>query len=52
MDNEFKATKYSPTIKLDLILHLDENMLLQLADVCQADFMLAEIQITLLSYLI
>ena len=34
---ETKATKYAPTIKLDLISDADDNMILELADECLAD---------------
>ncbi len=37
---EAKATKYAPTIKLDLIPDADDNMILELADECLADFVI------------
>jgi uncharacterized protein len=37
---EMKATKYAPTIKLDLISDVDDNMILELADECLADFII------------
>jgi hypothetical protein len=37
---ETKATKYAPTIKLDLISDADDNMILELADECLADFVI------------
>jgi uncharacterized protein len=39
-DIERKARKYTPTIKLDLISDKDDNMILELADVCLADFVI------------
>lgn len=36
-DIEAKATKYYPTITLDLISDIDDNMILELADECRAD---------------
>ena len=35
-----KAKKYQPTIKLDLISDKDDNMILELAETCQADFII------------
>ena len=40
VDIEDKATKFVPTIKLDLISDADDNMILELADKCQADFVI------------
>ena len=40
VDIEMKATKFSPLIKLDLISDVDDNMILELADVCSADFII------------
>jgi uncharacterized protein len=37
---EAKATKYSPTIKIDLISDDDDNMILELADECLADYVI------------
>ncbi len=37
---EAKATKYHPTITLDLISDDDDNMILELADECLADFVI------------
>ena len=37
---EAKATKYNPTITLDLISDDDDNMILELADECLADFVI------------
>ena len=37
---EAKSTKYIPTITLDLILDDDDNMILELADECLADFVI------------
>lgn len=37
---ESKAIKFIPTIKLGLISDLDDNMILELADVCSADFII------------
>ena len=39
-DIERKAQKYKPTIQLDLISDKDDNMILELADVCLADFVI------------
>ncbi len=39
-DIETKATKYFPTITLDLISDDDDNMILELADECGADFVI------------
>jgi len=40
VDIESKATKYSPSLKLDLISDADDNMILELADECLADFVI------------
>ena len=37
---EAKATKYNPTITLDLISDDDDNMVLEVADECLADFVI------------
>jgi putative PIN family toxin of toxin-antitoxin system len=37
---EASAVKYFPTIKLDLISDDDDNMILELADECAADFII------------
>lgn len=37
---ESKAIKFEPNIKLDLISDKDDNMILELADECQADFII------------
>jgi len=37
---ESKATKYTPKITLDLISDADDNMILELADECLADFVI------------
>ena len=37
---EAKATKYIPTITLDIISDDDDNMILELADKCLADFVI------------
>jgi hypothetical protein len=37
---ETKANKFAPTIKLDLISDADDNMILELADECLADFVI------------
>ena len=37
---EAKATKYNPTITLDLISDDDDNMVLELADECLANFVI------------
>ncbi len=39
-DIEAKSTKFIPTIKLQLISDLDDNMILELADKCSADFVI------------
>jgi uncharacterized protein len=36
-----KAAKYIPTTKIDLISDKDDNMILELADECKADFIIA-----------
>lgn len=38
--NVSKATKYLPTIKLQLLSDSDDNMILELADECLADFVI------------
>ena len=40
VDMESKSTKFIPTIKLDLISDTDDNMILELADICLADFII------------
>lgn len=37
---ETKALKYNPTIKLDLLKDKDDDMILELADECLADFII------------
>ena len=37
---ESKATKYIPTVKLQLIADTDDNMIFELADECLADFVI------------
>ena len=37
---EMNATKYFPTTKIDLIKDNDDNMILELADECKADFII------------
>jgi uncharacterized protein len=37
---EAKSIKFNPTIKLDLISDKDDNMILELADDCKADFVI------------
>ncbi len=37
---EAKATMFRPKIKLDLITDSDDNMILELADECEADFII------------
>ncbi len=37
---ETKAIKYFPTVKLELISDDDDNMILELADECKADFII------------
>ena len=37
---EMKSKKYVPKIKLDLISDVDDNMILELADECLADFVI------------
>ena len=39
-DIEGKAVKYNPTVKLELISDDDDNMILELADECNADFVI------------
>ncbi len=52
VDIETKAIKFIPTIRLDIISDLDDNMILELADVCQADFIITgnSIDFTFLTY--
>ena len=40
VETEAKATKYNPTITLDLILDDDDNMILELTDECLANFVI------------
>lgn len=40
VDIEAKSIKFIPTIKLDLISDKDDNMILELADECNADFVI------------
>lgn len=40
VDIETKAKKYFPKITLDLILDDDDNMILELADECEADYII------------
>jgi putative PIN family toxin of toxin-antitoxin system len=40
VDIENMSTKYFPTIKLDIISDLDDNKILELADVCEAEFII------------
>ena len=37
---EMNASKYFPTIRIDLIKDADDNMILELADECKADFII------------
>ncbi len=37
---ELKATKYAPSIKLDLVSDADDNMIIELADESLADFII------------
>jgi putative PIN family toxin of toxin-antitoxin system len=37
---EKRASKYYPTIKLDIVRDLDDNKLLELAESCEADFLI------------
>jgi len=39
-DIETKSIKFKPTIKLDLISDKDDNMILELAEECKADFVI------------
>ena len=39
-DIETKAAKFVPSVKLDLISDKDDNMILELADECKADFII------------
>ncbi len=40
LEIEKRANKYFPTIKLDIIRDLDDNMLLELAQTCNAEFLI------------
>ena len=40
VDIEMKSKKYVPTIKLDLISDVDDNMILELADECLVDYII------------
>lgn len=40
VDIEIRAVKYKPTLTLDLISDKDDNMILELADECKADFVI------------
>lgn len=40
VDIETKSSKFVPTVKLDLISDADDNMILELADECLADFII------------
>ena len=40
VDIDSKATRFIPTIKLDLISDADDNKILELADECSADFVI------------
>ena len=40
VDIETEATKYFPTIHIDLISDKDDNIFLELAEECQADFII------------
>ena len=40
VDIEKKAIKYFPTIRLEIINDLDDNKLLELAEICSADFLI------------
>ncbi len=39
-DIESRAIKFHPTIKIDIISDKDDNMILELADECEADFII------------
>ncbi|WP_158859341.1 putative toxin-antitoxin system toxin component, PIN family [Lunatibacter salilacus] len=39
-DIETKATKFVPSLKFDLISDKDDNMILELAEACKADFII------------
>jgi uncharacterized protein len=39
-DIETKSIKFKPTLKLDLISDKDDNMILELAEECKADFII------------
>jgi uncharacterized protein len=40
IDIESKAIKFIPTVKLDLLSDKDDNIILELADECSADFII------------
>lgn len=40
VDIETKSSKFVPTVKLDLISDADDNIILELADECLADFII------------
>lgn len=40
LEIEKRANKYFPTIKLDIIRDLDDNKLLELAQTCNAEFLI------------
>ena len=40
VDIESRAVKYHPTLILDIISDTDDNMILELADECKADFII------------
>jgi putative PIN family toxin of toxin-antitoxin system len=40
VDIETKAVKFIPTTKINLILDVDDNMILELANECSADFII------------
>lgn len=40
VDIETYAVKYFPTVKIELIADKDDNMILELADKCKADFII------------
>ena len=40
VDIDSKATRFTPTIELDLISDADDNKILELADECSADFVI------------
>jgi putative PIN family toxin of toxin-antitoxin system len=39
-DIESRADKYSPAVELDIVTDKDDNMILELAEECQADFVI------------